>query len=206
LLERRGLFVEMNTGTAWLNAFFCSVTARTAGFNTIDFAQMGASGLLCTMVLMFIGAGSGSTGGGVKTNTFGLLVAYSITRWRGFVNLNIFNRTIARESIDKAGAVVVAAIALIILAGSFLMATETYSLNPEASHSAFVSIIFETISAFSTVGLSLGQTADLTIPGKLVICLVMFVGRTGPLTLALAISRRRRRTQLRFAEENVMIG
>jgi trk system potassium uptake protein TrkH len=206
LLERRGLFVEMNTGTAWLNAFFCSVTVRTAGFNTIDFAQMGASGLLCTMVLMFIGAGSGSTGGGVKTNTFGLLVAYSITRWRGFVNLNIFNRTIARESIDKAGAVVVAAIALIILAGSFLMATETYSLNPEASHSAFVSIIFETISAFSTVGLSLGQTADLTIPGKLVICLVMFVGRTGPLTLALAISRRRRRTQLRFAEENVMIG
>jgi trk system potassium uptake protein TrkH len=86
------------------------------------------------------------------------------------------------------------------------MATETYRLNPEASHSAFVSIIFETISAFATVGLSLGQTAALTVPGKLVICLVMFVGRTGPLTLALAISRRHRRTQLRYAEENVMIG
>ncbi|HSK72291.1 MAG TPA: TrkH family potassium uptake protein [Pyrinomonadaceae bacterium] len=206
ILERRELFAEMSLGIAWLNAFFCSVTARTAGFNAIDFAGMGASGLLCTMVLMFIGASPGSTGGGVKTSTFGLLVAYSLTRWRGFINLNIFNRTIAPESIDKAGAVVVSAIALIILAGSFLMASETLRLQPEASHTAFVGIIFETISAFATVGLSLGQTPLLTDPGKLMISVVMFIGRTGPLTLALAISRRRRRTQFRYAEENVMIG
>jgi trk system potassium uptake protein TrkH len=206
ILERNGLFAGMNVGAAWLNAFFCSVTARTAGFNSIDFAHMGASGLLCTMVLMFIGASPGSTGGGVKTSTFGLLVAYSITRRRGFINLNIFNRTVAPESVDKAGAVVISAIALIILAGSFLMASETLRLQPEASHTAFVGIIFETISAFATVGLSLSQTPLLTDPGKIMICIVMFIGRTGPLTLALAISRRRRRTQLRYAEENVMVG
>jgi trk system potassium uptake protein TrkH len=206
VLEQRGLFAEMSLGTAWLNAFFCSVTTRTAGFNTIDFGQMGASGLLCTMVLMFIGASPGSTGGGVKTSTFGLLVANSITRWQGFTNLNIFNRTLAPESIDKAGTVVVSAIALIIIAGSFLMASETLRLQPEASHTAFVSIIFETISAFATVGLSLNQTFLLTDPGKIMVSIVMFIGRTGPLTVALAISRRRRRTQLRYAEENVMIG
>jgi trk system potassium uptake protein TrkH len=72
----------MTEGTAWLNAFFCSVTPRTAGFNTIDYAGMGGAALLCTMVLMFIGASPGSTGGGIKTSTFGLLVAYAVSRWR----------------------------------------------------------------------------------------------------------------------------
>jgi trk system potassium uptake protein len=205
-LERNGLFREMPFGVAWLNSFFCSVTARTAGFNTVDFGQMGAAAILCTMVLMFIGASPGSTGGGVKTSTFGLLVAYSITRWRGRVNLNIFNRTVSQESIDRAGAVVIAAIALIILAGSALIATETYYLSAKESQFLFASVIFETISAFGTVGLSLGQTAVLTPVGKIIICIVMFVGRTGPLTLALAISKRKRRAQLRFAEENVMVG
>jgi trk system potassium uptake protein len=205
-LERGGLFREMSFGAAWLNAFFCSVTARTAGFNTVDFAQMGAPALLCTMVLMFIGASPGSTGGGIKTSTFGILVAYSVSRWRGFVNLNIFNRTVAPESVDKAGAVVVSAIALIILAGSALIAVETYHLSAKESQFLFASIIFETISAFATVGLSLGQTSLLTPAGKIIVCLVMFIGRVGPLTLALAISRRRRRAQLRYAEENVMVG
>ena len=205
-LELNGVFRELSFSQAWLNAFFCSVTTRTAGFNTVDFAQMSASALLCTMVLMFIGASPGSTGGGVKTSTFGLLVAYSLTRWQGFINLNIFNRTVAQESIDKAGAVVVASIALIILAGSAIMAAETFRLSPEASQYAFVNIIFETISAFATVGLSLGQTAILTPVGKILISLVMFIGRVGPLMLALAISRRRRRTQFRRVEENVMVG
>ena len=207
LLERRGLFAGMTEGVAWLNAFFCSVTPRTAGFNTIDYAGMGGAGLLCTMVLMFIGASPGSTGGGVKTSAFGLLVAYAATRWRGQKRLHAFNRTIPRESIDKAGSVVIIAVAVVILAASALMATETRGATPAESRGELVGILFETISAFATVGLSTGETAELTPPGRLIIALVMFVGRTGPLTLALAISvRRRRASQFRYAEENVLVG
>ncbi len=206
ILEQRGVFANMTTGQAWLNAYFCAVTPRTAGFNTVDFASMGGAALLCTMVLMFIGASPGSAGGGVKTSTFGLLVAYSLSRWHGHTRLHVFRRTVPQESIDKAGAVVIAAIALVILASSALMATETYGLTADESQGQFLSILFETISAFGTVGLSLGQTSLLSVAGKLIVSVVMFIGRTGPLTLALAISLRQRRVQYRYAEENLMVG
>ena len=206
LLERRGLFAAMSTGEAWMNAYFCAVTPRTAGFNTIDYSGMSGAALLCTMVLMFIGASPGSTGGGIKTSSFSLLVAYSISRWRGHTRLHAFNRTIPQESIDRAGAVVIAAIALLILASSALMVTETYGSTSKESQSVFLTILFETISAFGTVGLSLGQTPVLSASGKIIIALVMFIGRTGPLTLALAISLKRKRAHYHYAEENVMVG
>lgn len=205
-LERGGVFAGLSTVDAWMNAFFCSVTPRTAGFNNIDYTQAGGATLLCTMVLMFIGASPGSTGGGIKTTTFGLLVAYSITRWRGSARLHAFNRTVPQESIDKAAAVVVAAIALLIIASSVLMVTETRGYTPGQSQDRMVMIVFESISAFATVGLSLNFTPLLTDAGKLVITLVMFMGRVGPLTLALAISLRQKRVQHRYAEENIMVG
>ncbi|MBD0328038.1 MAG: hypothetical protein ICV68_16560 [Pyrinomonadaceae bacterium] len=206
LLERANTFAEMTTGNAWMNAFFCSVTPRTAGFNSIDYTQMSGASLLCTMVLMFIGASPGSTGGGIKASTFGLLIWYSISRWRGFRRLHAFNRTVPQESIDRAGAIVIAAIALVILASSALMTVETYGLSPSESQNKFLSIAFETISAFGTVGLSLNYTALLSVPGKLIIAFVMFMGRIGPLTLALAISHKQITADYRYAEENVMIG
>ena len=205
-LERGGVFAEMTEGEAWMNAYFCSVTPRTAGFNTIDYARLSGAALLCTMVLMFIGASPGSTGGGIKTSVFGLLIAYSIARWSGYARLHIFNRTVPRESVDRAGAVVVAALALVILTSSALMVTETYGMPPQESQNRFISLAFETISAFGTVGLSMGETARLTPTGKTLLTLVMFLGRVGPLTLALAISRRQERAQYRYAEENVMVG
>jgi trk system potassium uptake protein TrkH len=206
LLERGGLLKTMEEGEAWLNAYFLSVTPRTAGFNTVDYMHMSGAAVLCTMVLMFIGASPGSTGGGIKTSSFGLLVGYSVTRLLGQVRLNLFNRTVPQSSIDRGAAVVVAAIALIIVASSALMITETYGSNAAQSQGKMLSVLFETISAFGTVGLSLGQTAVLTDPGKLIISLVMFMGRTGPLTLALAISIRQSRVQYQYAEENVMVG
>lgn len=205
-LERGGVLAHLSMPDAWVNAFFCSVTPRSGGFNTVDFSQMGGATLLCTMVLMFIGASPGSTGGGIKTTTFGLLVAYSITRWRGNTRLHAFNRTVPQESIDKAAAVVVAATALVIIASSVLMVTETREYTPSASQGRMISIIFETLSAFATVGLSLNFTPSLTDTGKLIIALVMFMGRIGPLTLALAISLRQKRMQHRYAEENIMVG
>jgi len=206
LLEREGLFANMSPGTAWLNAFFCSVTARTAGFNTIDYAGMGGAALLCTMVLMFIGASPGSTGGGIKTSTFAVLIAFSISRWRGLPHLNAFNRTVRQGSIDRAGGVVISALVLVILASSVLMTTETYGLSSGESQNSFLGVAFETVSAFGTVGLSMGQTPRLGVPGKLLIAVVMFLGRVGPLSLALAVSRRSRRAHYRYAEENIMVG
>lgn len=206
VLERRGLFQDMTVSQAWMNSFFCSVTPRTAGFNTVDYARMSGAGLLCTMVLMFIGASPGSTGGGIKTSTFGLLIAYSISRWRGHTRLHAFSRTVPQESIDRAGAVVVAAIALVILASSALVAVETYGSSYEQSQERFLGLLFETLSAFGTVGLSMGETPGLTTPGKLIVTIVMFMGRIGPLTLALAISLRQLKAQYHYAEENVMVG
>jgi trk system potassium uptake protein TrkH len=206
LLERKGVLAGLPPGLALLNALFCAVTPRTAGFNTVDYAQMGGAALLCTMVLMTIGASPGSTGGGVKTSTFGVLLAYALWRLRGFARLHLFGRTIPQESIDRAGAVVIAGIALIVLAASALMATESQGLAAGEAQQRFLPVLFETISAFGTVGLSLGQTPLLSEPGKLVIVVVMFLGRVGPLTLALAITARRARVQYRYAEENLMIG
>jgi trk system potassium uptake protein TrkH len=206
LLEREGALAEMPAGLAWMNAFFMAVTPRTAGFNTVDYARVGGAALLCTMVLMMIGASPGSTGGGIKTSTFGVLLAYALWRLRGFGRLHLFGRTIPQDSIDRAGAVVIAAISLVVLAASVLMVTESRGLGLDQEQRLFLPVLFETISAFGTVGLSMGQTPLLTTAGKLVIAAVMFLGRVGPLTLALAIAARRGRAQFRYAEENLMIG
>lgn len=206
IIERNGVFADMPAGTAWLNAYFSSVTTRSAGFSTVDFGGMSGAALLCTMVLMLIGGGPGSTAGGVKTSTFGLLIAFSISRWKGHKHLNAFGRTIPQLSIDRAAGVVIAISVLFVLGSSVLMATETYDLTSRESQNSFLSVMFETASAIGTTGLTMGRTAELGAASKLVCCLLMFLGRVGPLTLALAISRREKRVQFRYAEENIMIG
>jgi trk system potassium uptake protein len=205
-LERDGLLARLALEDAWLNAWFCSVTARTAGFNTLDYGLMSAPALLCTMVLMFIGASPGSTGGGVKTSTFGLLVAHALFRWRGHAGPHAFGRSIPEETINRAGSVLMAAVAVVIVAGSFVMALETRAGHPLQSQAGFAPVLFETISAFGTVGLSMGITTKLTATTKLLLSLVMLIGRVGPLTLALGMIMARRDTLYRYAEENVMVG
>lgn len=206
LLERQGVYAQLTGGQAWLNAFFASVTARTAGFNTVDYAMMGAPALLCTMVLMAIGASPGSTGGGIKTSTFGLLVAFAVWRLRGFSRLHLFGRTVPRDAVDRAAAVVVASLTLILLGASGLILAATVGQPGSAGHEAFVPVLFETVSAFGTVGLSLGETPRLTTAGKLITSVVMLMGRVGPLTVAVAIGTQHARATYRYAEENVMIG
>jgi trk system potassium uptake protein TrkH len=205
-LERFGVLRDMNWFEALLNSWFCSVTARTAGFNSIDYGQMGGPALLCTMVLMFIGASPGSAGGGVKTSTFGLLITYALYRWRGHEAPHAFGRTIPQETLDRAAAIVMAAVAIVIVAGSFLMATEARTADPGESQQRFLPVMFETVSAFATVGLSMNTTGGLTDAGKVVVAIVMFLGRVGPLTVALAVGSRKKRALYRYAEENVMVG
>lgn len=205
-LERFGVLAGMSERDAWLSAWFCSVTARTAGFNTIDYGQLGGPALLCTMVLMFIGASPGSAGGGVKTSTFGLLLVYAVYRWRGHEGPHAFGRSIPQDTLDRASSVVIAGVAVVILAASFLMSTEARSMDPGESQARFLPVLFETLSAFGTVGLSMGITGKLTAAGKIVLSLVMFVGRVGPVTMALAMGMSKANVRYRYAEENVMVG
>lgn len=205
-LERGGAFGGMTSGEALTNAFFFSAVPRTAGFNSVPMTTFGGATAYLLMILMFIGASPGSTGGGIKTTTFGLLIAYSYARFRGRSQLNLWNRTIPQASIDKATAVVVASAATVLIATMTLMLTETRGLDAAASQSRLTPVLFETISAFGTVGLSLDFTPQLSAVGKLILTFVMFVGRVGAITLALALSLNARPAKFSFAEENIMIG
>lgn len=181
-----------------VNAFFCSVTARTAGFNTVDIGQLTTSSALLLMLLMFIGASPGSTGGGIKTTTLGILVASFISIIRGKNRIELFKRSISFTILNRALVVFAFAISFIMFS-TFLL-----SLTEKAN---FLNLLFEEISAFGTVGLSRGITAGLTSWGKMVIIISMFVGRVGVLTLAFAITTPREHLRVEYPEErNVMVG
>jgi trk system potassium uptake protein len=180
-----------------LNAFFCSVSPRTAGFSTIDIGQMTTVSLFFTLVLMFIGGASASTAGGIKVNTFGVLIATIISLFRGRSHVNAFGREFLNQQIFRAMALLVLSLALVAFVVLLLSVTENLPL---------FSILFETVSAFGTVGLSTGITPDLSIPGRIIILVTMFIGRLGPLTLVSSIVQGQQSIVTRYPEEVVSIG
>jgi trk system potassium uptake protein TrkH len=207
------LLYEWNNSMAGLSlpakvmaAFFQSVTARTAGFNTLDFGKMANVTLLFTILLMFIGAASGSTGGGIKVNTLGVLFALSRSRLRGEETTSIFRRTLTAETVGRAISVLVVAVIVIYAATMALTVSELGTTIHAESRGLFLELLFEVVSAFATVGLSVGVTSKLSTLGKLILVVVMFVGRLGPLSIAVALSGREPRSTIQYAEENVMIG
>ncbi|WP_160723607.1 TrkH family potassium uptake protein [Bacillus sp. USDA818B3_A] len=178
-------------------SYFQGVVPRTAGFNTIDISQMTISSQVFMMALMFIGASSGSTGGGIKVTTFAIIM---IAFWTVLTNrndVNIFKRRISWQYVNRALSIVVAAITFIFII-FFLL---TYNEKAEMSK-----ILFETISAFGTVGLSAGFTMDLTPIGRILITIMMFIGRLGPLTMAFALLKTQKESKVRYAEEKILIG
>lgn len=189
----------------WI-ALFQSVSARTAGFNTIDLNHFGAASLLLMMFLMFVGASPGSAGGGIKTTSLALFVAILHSRLKGLSHTNVFRRTVPEEVVTKTLTLVMLAALLIGAATFALLAVQLPGLSFGASRGVFMDYTFEAISAFATVGLSLGATAKLVPAGKLIIILLMFIGRVGLLTLAFTIVRRRQQHPVRYSEENLMIG
>lgn len=203
-LEAGHAFAGMSFMEGFWTALFQSVTARTAGFNTIDLNAFQAPTLFLIIFLMFIGASPGSAGGGVKTTTFALFLGILYNRIRGSAHTNLFRRTVPDEAVTRALTLVLLAISLIGIALFGLLIAQSYvdTENPRG----FLFYAFETVSAFGTVGLSLGATAELTSTGKIITIALMFVGRVGLLTLAFAIAGRRKPHAPRYAEENVMIG
>ena len=178
-------------------SYFQSVTTRTAGFNTIDNAGLSKASSFISNLFMFIGASPGSTGGGLKTTTLMIVLISVWSMFKGEKDVNIFKRKVSELVIKKVLALIAASIALISIVIFVLLIIEPFS---------FDKIIFEAFSAFGTVGLSMGITAQLSDPGKLLIIMLMYLGRVGPLTLIFAISESRTKTNFSFTEEKISIG
>lgn len=185
-------------GEKILASMFQVVTARTAGFNTLGIGVLSTPTVFLLIFLMFIGASPGSTGGGIKTSTFGVIFAFLRSRLRARDSIGIFQRTLSIEMIIKAFTLVTLSFSVIFTASFILLIVQ-----PGASMRA---VFFEVFSAFGTVGLSQGLTSELGMVGKLVIILTMYIGRIGPLTLLYAFSRRRAFGKYSYVEETVMIG
>lgn len=205
-------FMEMNNvlrgasfKTALLSSLFQSVTSRTAGFNTVDIGALTNSTILIIMILMFIGASPGSTGGGIKTTSFSLLLLFIYNRIKGNANVNIGNRTIPPELIEKTIYIIFASAFCICLITSIILLSGNSTPSSMVNRSQFVEYLFETVSAFGTVGLSMNLTPRLNDIQKYAVIFMMFAGRVGPLTLAFAWYSSRRRG-LTYAEEAVMVG
>jgi len=181
-----------------VSSIFQSTTCRTAGFNSIDFTHLGQPVLIFMMFLMFIGASPGSTGGGIKTTTFSVILRSAISTIKGRKNAEIVKHTISGETINKAFSIALFSISLIFISTFVLSVTE-----PDKS---FLQLIFEEISAFGTVGLSTGITSSLSFAGKSIIILTMYIGRIGTLTLALAITKRIVYSKYRYSEISVLVG
>lgn len=188
---------SLNWGGKFFGALFQSVAPRTAGANTIDITGLRQATQFFIVILMFIGASPGSTGGGIKTTTFTIMVGAVIAMMRGREDIVMFRYRLAQERVLKALTIVLLALLLILTVSMILSTTE---------EGDFLKILFETTSAFGTVGLSMGLTPDLTVFGKILISLTMFVGRLGPLTLAYALGRKKGKELYRHPEGKMIIG
>jgi len=199
-----GTLGPLSAGEAWLAAVFQSVTTRTAGFNTIDIQALQPAALFIALVFMFIGGAPGGTAGGVKVTTFGITVLALWATVRGRQAPTLFWRRLPLELVARSF--------LICLTG-FLALNIVAGLLLAVQGGQFLPVLFEAMSAFGTVGLSTGAvdarvslSGDFATPGRLLVCLLMFVGRVGPLTLAFALAGRHSVSHVRYPEERVLIG
>ncbi len=190
---------NLNMADKWWAAYFQGVVPRTAGFNTVDIAQLTLSSQVYMIALMFIGASSGSTGGGIKVTTFALLL---FALWSVLTNkedVNIFKRRIPSSLVYRALSIALSGIIFIFVIFFLLTITER---GADMSK-----LLFETVSAFGTVGLSAGFSGELSPMGRILITIMMFIGRVGPLTMAFALAiHSNNKAKIRYAEEKILIG
>jgi len=197
ILESSGILQGFSLKEKLLASFFQSVTPRTAGFNTVNIGLLSVPMLLIFTLFMFIGASPGSTGGGIKTTTFGILVATVWSYLKSRDQVILFKRRIPSRLVYRAMSLAIISFAYLFFVYLFLIVSEDFSL---------MDTLFEMISAFGTVGLSTGVTPHLSSAGKVAIMLTMFVGRLGPMTLALALSRSEKSVLTYPEEASIMVG
>ncbi len=197
LTERSGLLSGLSSDRAVMGAVFQSITTRTAGFNTLDIGGLSSATLFAMVVLMFIGASPGSTGGGIKTTTVACLWAAVWTSFRNRPHVEIHRRTIPADTFYKAVTLLCVSLGVVIVFTLGLLCLEDQP---------FLDVLFEVVSAFATVGLSMGITPELSDAGRVLIAVLMFIGRLGPLTIAYAMLPARAHGHYKYAEERIMIG
>ena len=191
-------FGSMGWGQKILNAFFQSVTLRTAGFVAVDQGCLTEAGKAVSMLLMLVGGSSGSTAGGIKTVTIMVLVLFLLSRARGKQTVSVFKRTIPNEKVMDAMTLSGIMIALAVMGGIFITATSPVSL---------VDSLYESVSAIATVGLTAGATGLLSIPAQFLIIVFMYFGRVGILTISLGfLMGDRAEERFRYANTNLLIG
>ncbi|KQO01148.1 TrkH family potassium uptake protein [Paenibacillus sp. Leaf72] len=188
---------SLDWGGKILASFFQSVSPRTAGANTLNYADLRQATLFFTIILMFIGASPGSTGGGIKTTTFMTLIGAVVAMFRGKEDIVLFRYRLGKERVLKALTITMLSLALVVVVTMLLSATEDQR---------FIKILFEATSAFGTVGLSMGITPELSDFGKIIISITMFAGRLGPLTLAYALNPKTSKELYRYPEGKITIG
>ncbi|HMT30431.1 MAG TPA: potassium transporter TrkG [Bacteroidia bacterium] len=198
LIEKNHILSGQKSFEATVTSIFQSVTCRTAGFNTIDMSMLQVPTLILMVFLMFIGASSGSTGGGIKTSTFTLIMVSAIATLRGKRNLELFRHNIAWELLNKA-------FSIFIFSASFIFIA-TFILSILEPGTDILKLLFEEVSAFGTVGLSTGITANMSDTSKYIIIFSMFVGRIGTLTLGFALSKKVLTVAYRYPNAHFMIG
>lgn len=196
--EWRGVLGPMPLVQKLLNAFFASASPRTAGFNAVDYGQAHPITLMGTDMLMFLGGGSAGTAGGIKVTTFCVLLAAMAAEFRGRKNTTIGHRSIPHTVTRQALALSVAGVAVVVVGVATLRI-----FDPQFTADQ---VTFEVISAFATSGLSTGITADLSTTSKLVLCMIMYLGRVGPTTLVAALAARTVDRRFSYPEERPFIG
>jgi trk system potassium uptake protein TrkH len=184
-------------------AFFQSITPRTAGFDTVNQAGLTTSSKMLTLLLMFIGGASGSTAGGIKVNTFFIVTMLAVRGTDARGEVSVFRRKLTSRTVDNAVIFILKALMLLFMASFLLTVTERFFARGTMQ---FIELVFETFSAFGTVGLSLGITPFLSTAGKLILIATMFMGRVGLLALAIPGFRRIPVSVLDYPQEEVMVG
>lgn len=189
---------EMTLGNKVLNSLFAAVTPRTAGFNSISTSGMSSPGKFLTMILMFIGGSPGSTAGGIKTTTIGVIVVTVICVIKRREDSEAFAKKISKDLVYKAFT--------LIFIGSALVIVATFILSFTEAGASFTDILYETISAFGTAGLTLGITPTLSGIGKILIMIMMYIGRVGPLTVVLSLTKEKIKNGIKYPEGKILIG
>jgi len=197
-LEQDTTLVNKDVGDQILTAFFQSVSTRTAGFNTVNMGLLSTPVLMLFMLLMFIGAGSGSTAGGIKITTFAVAIKASIATIRGKNYVDFFKRTIPYSIVNRAYSIIIFALAVISIS--------VFMLSIAEPNIDFIKLAFEEFSAFATVGLSTGITPELSDASRAIIISSMFIGRVGVLSIAMILSNRVVSRNYQYAKESVMVG
>lgn len=197
--SNKGTIGNLSLHDKLLSSYFQSVTLRTAGFQTIDLATLTTPTIIIYLFLMFIGASPGSTGGGLKTTTLGILILGVMNAITGKEDIEYRRRRLSWQTFNKACA--------ILMLSLFYLFVMIIIMSIFDSSKGFLPLLFELISAFGTVGLSMGVTAKLSIISKLIIILTMYIGRVGPLTIMYALSKKKcREGKYKYPEETILIG